>query len=71
MTISTMNSDDFRPLDLNEIEAVSGAKPGDCNGGKVTTITIKGKGTLDMGYEICEGVGVPTPWAVWTPEQKK
>jgi hypothetical protein len=70
MTTSNTYSDDFRPLDLNELEAVSGARPGDCNGGKVTTIKLPG-GTLDMGYEVCEGVGVSTPWAVWTPNPKK
>jgi hypothetical protein len=64
---NVISSDEFRLLDLNEIDVVSGAAPGDCKG-KVTTLTIKGKGTLDMGFEECEGLpGVKLPWAVWTP----
>lgn len=65
-------SEDFRPLDLNEIEAVSGGlDTGNCNG-KVITVKIAGKGTLNMGYDECEGLpGVKLPWAIWTPGDGK
>jgi hypothetical protein len=72
MTItSTIGTDEIRVLDMSEIEAVTGAAKGDCNGGKVISVKLPG-GTLDMGYEVCEGMGgVQTPWAVWTPNGKK
>jgi hypothetical protein len=68
--MTMMPSDEFRALDLNEIAAVSGGTTGWCSGKVTATIKVGDKGTLDMGYDECVP-GVRTPWAIWTPSDKK
>jgi hypothetical protein len=67
--MTTMTSDEFRTLNLDEIEAVSGGTD-TCKGKVTASIKVGDKGTLDMGYDECVP-GVRTPWAIWTPSGKK
>jgi hypothetical protein len=66
MTRSTLNTNDFRALDINEIDAVSG---GACVT-EATVHNIRGKGELEIGFTECDGLpGVKIPYAKWTPKQ--
>jgi hypothetical protein len=69
MTCSTLNTSDFRALDLNEIDAVSG---GACVT-EAEVIDIRGKGELEIGFTECDGLpkGVKIPYAKWTPTKPR
>jgi hypothetical protein len=67
MTHST-NTSDFRALDLNEIDAVSG---GACVT-EANVLDIRGKGELEVGFTECDGLpGVKIPYAKWTPTKPR
>jgi hypothetical protein len=57
---------DFRPLDLDEIHAVSGGACVTVG----TAIQIRNKGELEIGFTECDGTpGVKIPYAKWTPSK--
>jgi hypothetical protein len=66
MTRSTMKADEFRVLDIDEIDAVSG---GACVT-EADVYNIRGKGELEIGFTECDGLpGVKVPYAKWTPSK--
>jgi hypothetical protein len=68
MTSSATKIDDFRLLDMNEIDAVSG---GACVT-EASVYDIKGKGELEIGWTDCDGTpGVKIPYAKWTPTKPR
>jgi hypothetical protein len=68
MTSSTTKTEDFRLLDMNEIDAVSG---GVCVT-EASVYDIKGKGELEIGWTDCDGMpGVKIPYAKWTPTKPR
>jgi hypothetical protein len=67
MTRSTMNTEEFRVLAIDEIDFVSG---GVCVT-EADVVSIRGKGELEVGFTECDGLpGVKIPYAKWTPKPK-
>jgi hypothetical protein len=68
--MNTVNTEDFRPLDLNEIEAVSGGTVV-CEG-SLQIVKVGNAGTLEIGFEECDNLpGVKIPVATWTPSKPR
>jgi hypothetical protein len=60
------NTDHFRVLACDEIDAVSG---GACVS-EASVVQIGNKGELEIGYTECDGLpGVRVPYAKWTPSK--
>jgi hypothetical protein len=66
--MTTMPANEFRTLDMNEVEAVSG---GACVT-EADVINVAGKGELEVGFTECDGLpGVKIPYAKWTPTKPR
>ncbi len=64
MTRNTTNTENFRVLANDEIDAVSG---GACVT-EADVYNIRGKGELEIGFTECDGLpAVKIPYAKWTP----
>lgn len=64
MTCSTINSEDHRVLDSDEIESVSGGR---CESSEAVLLQME-CGTLVVGYRMCGGIAMP--YAHFTPAGK-
>jgi hypothetical protein len=68
--MAATTSNEFRALDLHEIEAVTGGTTV-CEG-SLQIVKVGNKGTLEVGYMECDNLpGVKVPVAYWTPTKPR